>query len=941
VTDSVHSDHWKRIEALFFEALEIDPSERAAFLSKACIDDPEILRKVEQLLAHLSQTTGLLTKPVREASQQLLKPADLTDREIGSYRICRLLGEGGMGRVYLAERCDDAYQSRVAIKVMNAPLGQQNSMLLRFLTERQILANLQHANIARLLDGGLTSDNTPYLVMEYVDGVPIDQYCRRNVVSIDARLALFSKVAVAVEYAHRQLVVHRDIKPANILVDANGEPKLVDFGIAKLLDEMPDSFAAHNTRNTEFLMTPDYASPEQILGEPISTSTDVYALGILLYELLTESRVYGNERKSPLELARLVCEVEPESPSRILRANPRSSIPDPKRVGPDLDNIVCMALRKKQAERYGSVSDLLADVRAFEEGYPVSARVQSWRYRSGKFIGRHKLGLSLGVAVVIALIGFSIGMGLLAKRVARERERAQTEADFLSNIFRAATPEAARGRAVTARDLLDRGASRIRRELKLPTAVRLPLIATIAEAYTDLGAYDEGLKVLRDAITVPGALNTLPPLERASVLDLEGRIYRLKDQYSDAERWFRQALAIREKESGASSEQVATSLTSLGECLYLEDNYSEAEPLLRRALSLARQHDRNDGADVRNYLALLLQHKGEFSEAAELLREAVDITRHVHGEDSPEYMQTLHNWSSALIDVGDLPGAESRLRRLLDLRRKLLGNNHPDLAYTLNNLGYVLLEEGHWAAAGPYFKENLDLVRRLAGDDHPSTVGAWNNWARYLQAKGGYREAERTFQRALRIATRQSKENRIAAQIEANLGLLAFDRRDFHASEQITQKALEMRRSLGEKDTPAVASCLSDMGLVELFSGNTADAESKFREAMAIRKRHYSGSHPDMILIELRIGDTLMAENKYAAAAEYFDTADRGIANAQFGLPPWLVAETRADLAACRRALHLPAGKWDGTVNRADLEANPRPVFRQDPSVVFARIAHR
>jgi serine/threonine protein kinase len=317
-------ERWRRLETLFYQASDMDPRDRAAFLDQACGEDPDMRREVESLLSGADYTLGSFRETAEQAARELTGSTAFTGRRIGPWRILEALGEGGMGRVYLASRADEVYDQRVAIKLMRADFGGDREMLLRFRTERQILAKLNHPNIGRLLDGGVSAEGLPYLVMEYVEGVPIDRYCRDQSISIEARLRLFRTVCGAVEYAHRNLVIHRDIKPANILVTSEGEPKLLDFGIARLLD--PEfSGAAARTRASERLMTPEYASPEQVRGETVTTSADVYALGVLLYELLAGVRPFQMKTESPIEIARAV--------SKRLRSRRASPVDNRRRNG--------------------------------------------------------------------------------------------------------------------------------------------------------------------------------------------------------------------------------------------------------------------------------------------------------------------------------------------------------------------------------------------------------------------------------------------------------------------------------------------------------------------------------------------------------------------------------------------------------------------------------
>ena len=932
----IDEERWRRIEAIFNDALELHPSQRTTFLAEACSTDVELRKEVQELLRSSEKTAKLLAEPIEGVVQDLVSAEALVGRTVGHYKIIRTLGEGGMGKVYLAERSDQEYQTKVAIKTISTFLGSQNRMLERFRSERQILANLQHANIARLLDGGVTSEGLPYLVMEYVDGEPIHDYCLRHSLRLKDRLCLFGKVCSAIEYAHHHLVIHRDIKPANILVDAAGEPRLLDFGIAKLIEQVPDTASPVLASATECLMTPEYASPEQIRGEPVSTATDIYALGVLLYELLTGQRPYQFETHSHLEMARVICQKEPTAPSAVVKARRTDS--STENPGTDLDNIVLMAMRKNPTERYASVATFWADIQAYLNGYPVLARQQSWSYRAAKFIKRHKVGFSAAVISVVALIGFSIGMGILARRANQEQKKAQKEAEFLASMFRAASPDEAKGREITARELLDRGAERINIELAAEPEIRMPLVVDMAQAYSDLGAYDKGLALLNRSSSV-SLLNKLTFAQQAEAFETEGTLYRLKSNYKAAEPLFRRALALRRNTLRASDPLIAQSLTTLGECLYLQQQDLEAESLLREALRIRRSSPPDNADDVRNYLALLLKRKGEFNEAVELLSEAVAISLRVGGTDSPSYGQSLHNWASALIDVGDLGQAETRLRELLDVRRRVLGRTHPAITYTLNNLGFVLLEEGKPSAAEPYLKENLQLRLQVYGRENPGVISGWNNWARFLHATGQFEEARKSYQRALDIALKEGPETWTVAQIKANLGRLAFDQKDHKQAEDLEEEALSVRRKLGGPEKPVIATSLLDLAIIRLYLGDAAGAESLCRQAVAIREKALTGDNPAILQAKLRLAETLMVSRRFKEANGELEWAVHYVHRPPFVLPSWQTAEAEADYAFCESALHVP--KAPRRSRTSDLVNDPQWAFRKPPEIWLTELSDR
>jgi non-specific serine/threonine protein kinase/serine/threonine-protein kinase len=433
-------ERWQRLQALFNAAMELTPEQQNAFLDQACGDDLTLRREAESLINSQNDATQRLQSVIRDAVEvvTLEDGPSAVGRSIGAYRIIDVLGHGGMGDVYLAVRADDEYQKRVAIKVVQHDLGNAE-ILRRFRNERQILAGLDHPNIARLLDGGTTSDGMPYVVMEYVQGEPIDRYCENHRLSIEERLRLFREVCAAVHYAHQNLIVHRDIKPGNILVNAEGTPKLLDFGIAKLLNPELNQQAEAVTRMAMRLMTPEYASPEQIRGEPITTASDIYSLGVVLYELLTGQRPYRFKTYASPEIEQIVSFQEPEKPSTIVKTHADGSVKRDseklrRRLAGELDAIVMMALRKEPQRRYASAEQLSDDIRRHLKGRPVRARPDTISYRAGKFIKRHKLGVAAAALIVLTLVGGIVATAWQARIARAERARAERRFNDLRRL---------------------------------------------------------------------------------------------------------------------------------------------------------------------------------------------------------------------------------------------------------------------------------------------------------------------------------------------------------------------------------------------------------------------------------------------------------------------------------------------------------------------------
>lgn len=511
-------DTWSKIEAAFQEAITLQGDARESFVADFAENDPELGQQLRDLLAADASNEDLLIGPVKAGVESLSAGSGdpWIGREVGTWTITQRLAGGGMGAVFLAERADQQYAQTVAVKVMAAQLLSTDAVS-RFKSERQILANLKHPFVAQLIDGGSTDDGLPFLVMEYVEGLPVDLHCDEHQLGIDARLELFRKVCAAVDYAHRNLVVHRDLKPSNILIDTNGNPKLLDFGIAKLLEVGTYSNTIAMTREGTRAMTPEYASPEQVRGEPISVATDVYALGVLLFRLMTGQSPYGRSLTTPLEYEQAILEQDPRRPSTVVTqpdteagiVTSRSTSTERlrKRLAGDLDNIVLRTLQKDPERRYPSASALSEDIRRYLRHEPVEARGDDWVYKARKFAVRHARGLTVAVLVVLSSTLMTTYYTL---RLATERDRANLAAaqatevsTFLTGLFESASPHESQGEAVTAIDLLEQGVTKIDQLEAQPTLLA-ELRRIMGSSMTALGYTDRSRQMLEQALAAKG-----------------------------------------------------------------------------------------------------------------------------------------------------------------------------------------------------------------------------------------------------------------------------------------------------------------------------------------------------------------------------------------------------------------------------------------------------
>lgn len=686
-TDSDRGDALDRLERLFQEGRRIPPEERAAFLDDACADDAALRRELEELLqADLeAEDSAFLERGVVEWLPDTLPVADdRVGRRVGPYLLLRLLGHGGMGDVYLGVR-DQPFVRQTAVKIIRHGMATAE-VRQRFEMERQILASLDHPGIARLLDGGVTDDGLPYFAMEFIEGQPITDYCDARRLDVPARLRLFQAVCRAVHYAHQNLVLHRDLKPSNILVTPSGEVRLLDFGIAKLLGPDLSPLDGTLTRTGFRMMTPEYASPEQARGEPLTTASDVYALGVLLYELLTGVRPYRLSRRTTDEILDAVRTQDPERPStrvtrqdRILRAGEpvRDVLPEEvaaargttvaglqRRLRGDLDNIVLMALRKEVHLRYHSAEQLAEDITRYLSQQPVVARPATAGYRVRKFVSRHRAGVLASVLVLVSLVA-GLGTALWQAEVAqRERDRAesarvqaeqalaQSEAvtGFLTSLFEASDPYASGGREITARALLDQGVDRV---------------ASLADQ----------------------------PLLQARMLDVFGWVFRGMGRYDRAQQLLEEALAVKQAQPGADPLDVARSMYTLADVLRRRGDYDRAEVHYRRVLDIRRAHlepDHPDLAYTLHGLALLLMQRGDLEGAEPLFREALAGIDRVFGQESAEWPTYAYNLAELLRRQGRHAEAEPLFRQVLDRQLHLLGPEHPDVGRTRVGLGGLL-----------------------------------------------------------------------------------------------------------------------------------------------------------------------------------------------------------------------------------------------------------
>ncbi len=821
------AERWKKIEAVFESALAVGVDERGTFLRERCAGDGELLAEVESLLAARKQGQAFFAAPVFDKAARLIgQEPSLAGQRLGNYEIIREIGHGGMGAVYLAARADDEYKKEVAIKLVRQGFDC-DFIITRFLNERQILASLEHENIARLLDGGTTEDSTPYLVMEYVEGLPIDRYADAQKLSTPARLNLFRTVCVAVAYAHRNLVIHRDIKPSNILVTADGTPKLLDFGIAKLLD----SEGREQTQTVARLMTPDYASPEQVKGEAITTASDVYSLGVLLYKLLTGHHPYRFKTGMLQEIERVICESEPERPSAIVNRTEEITTADgatltvsaesvsrvrdtqPEKLcrllTGDLDNIVLMAMRKEPERRYASVEQLAEDIRRHLDGLPVIARDDTFAYRATKFIRRHRLGVAAGVFVLISLIA-----GLLATmwqaRVARaERDRAtkaQLKAERINSFMQEALGSAdptKEGRDVKVIDVLEKASRRAESEFAEQPEVLADVRRTIGRTYYNLEFYDQAESLMRAAFATYQEIFGDEHPTTANCMKELGEMLAYKEKFDEAIPLLQKTVELFNRLPLKEKRDLASAKFALAQAFYFKGDIPAAEPRYREVLDFAQQNLSPDDsviADVSNELANIIR-ENDYEAAAALYRQAIAIVRPLP-EKRMDMATTLLNLGMVLMNAGRVDEAEVALRESLAIRREVFGDNSPSTASVMVQLSRAHLYRGDYQQAEKEARQALAIQEKTLPKGHRNLAAAYTAFGRALMKTGNLKEAEKYLRGGLDIyRQRLGAENRNTAAAESSLGeCLTLQRRFAEAELLLKHSHNFLQAKLGDKD---------------------------------------------------------------------------------------------------------------------------------------------
>ncbi len=793
-------EEWQKISALFEQVLEMPVTEREAFLDTACTDNAALRSELDSLLAAHEEEDTFLDQMDASSAVALLHDAHPRHAQTyGAYQVVREIGRGGMGKVYLAERTDGQFSQEVALKVVKAGLDTAG-ISQRFLQERQILARLQHPNIARLLDGGLGASGDPYFVMEFIDGQPLLVYCDAQQLSLDARLQLFVKVCEAVQYAHQNLVVHRDLKPGNILVTNEGEVKLLDFGIAKLIEAGEMDIPELHTETGFKAMTPEYASPEQVRAEAVTTATDVYALGVILYEMLVGCRPYHFDRRSMQEVVQAICIDEPVRPLRALddaslqlhtpehiAAKRDLSLPRLRRaLKGDIEAILLKALQKDPKDRYATVQALREDLERYLGRLPVESRAGSLGYVFAKFIRRHRLAVAGMSLFVLCLAIFSVVLGMQANRLADERDRSQREAEkalavsnFLESIFESTRATVGNSNdPVTAQELLKSGVDRVNADFVDNPEVQAMLLQVLGRTHLSMNFYEDGKQLLEKALAMSIALNGEESLETVQNKMLLAAALRSLGVpgWQDASRTlFEEALATQ-RNLGDDEAHIAHTLLQLGVHLHAIGDQEAVQETAREALARWPQKQDFSDPEVINRIfemATLQRYAGETEVAESLYTNVINNVDPL--TEALQYQLSLaHTYMASLYFT---------LRR--DKQEKLfhyeqayeLIKDSPNVAYSdfidkQSSYAVSLAENGETGKAIVFLEEsvaywqNLDETSKEAYDEQERVLGlaaAEGQLQKAYRLAGKYADAERVLKNSIARLQRVSRRKSLSA----------------------------------------------------------------------------------------------------------------------------------------------------------------------------------
>jgi len=876
-------NNWMKVEELFNKALELNVSEREAFLISKCGSDKHLYDEVISLLSEDETIHPLLDKKASELIN-VEEKLNFVGQKIGNYKLLEEIATGGMGTVFLAERCDGIFEQKVALKIIKPGLSTI-PIIRRFQHERQILANLQHPNIARLFDGGVTEDKRPFFTMEYVDGIPIDEYCDKQKLSIKERLKLFMKVCATVQYAHNNLVVHRDLKPSNILITNDGNIKLLDFGIAKVLKaESADKELITITQAELNLLTPEYSSPEQIKNSNISVSTDVYSLGLVLYKLLTGNSAHEFKTRTYIEYENVVCNRNIIRPSLSMdkttgdnkksfseRGTNRKTTSHKlsKHLRGDLDNVCLMALRKEPERRYASAEMFAYDIERYLSNLPILAQKESVLYTGRKFVARHKK------AVIAATILFFVVNSLIlyyTTQLKFERDKAQREAEkselvatFLQELFLISDPTETLGETITARELLERSVSKLKVDLSEELEVKSQLLNTIGKVYNNLGLFNSAEEVLLMINNNEGINEIDKPTYIKTLINL-GKTYGNNGKYDLEEVILKKAKIEGEKHLGLNDPLLGNCYNNLGSYFYSTAKFDSSYHYYTKAEKNYIKNYGNESeklAEIIYNLGVLEFDGGNLDKSDSLYRKSLTIYKKLNGELNAETATAQNELASVLRHKGDFIESEILYKKALATRIQIFGDQHPDVAHTLNHLSRLYYNQEQFEKAEPIVRKSLAIREKLYNKTHPEVSASKSSLGGVLIGLKKYQEAESLYREAYSASMEKFGESHpYTPAILGNIGIALMEQKKYDEAEKVMLESVRMLNNLSSYRPTFLSGRI--VALADLYNRTNrfSEAESILREELASLRSKNIDDVWLIGLVESQLGYSLYYQKK-------------------------------------------------------------------------------
>ncbi|NGP89472.1 serine/threonine-protein kinase [Fodinibius halophilus] len=866
----------KKVDTIVDQALDLPKEERKTFIESQCGDNKRLKNEVTLLLESIYDSEGWLENPedykkefydeISDDVEYLSTDHAFVGSQVGSYTIREKIGEGGMGTVYRAERRGGEFDHQVAIKIIRRGRASEVN-IRRFRREQRILAGLNHPGIARLYDGGITEEGFPYIIMEHVSGIPIDEYCRENDCSITEEIALFEQVLEAIRYAHENLIIHRDLKPDNILVDEAGTIKILDFGISKLLEEDSDPSL---TKTGTQLLTPRYAAPEQIRQENITTATDLYALGVVFYELLAGTGPYDLEEATSFEAKQIILRQEPVKPSAKV-----SSAASHKKLKGDLDAIALKAIRKEPDRRYRVANEFLDDLKSYQTGIPISAHQDSFKYRSQKFISRHKQGVAIAAGILLLVVGFVV---FYSWRITEERNQAKLEAqkaeevtDFLTRIFEGSNPTVAKADSIPIRNFLERGVNRIN-EMEGQSEVKAALLTTMGRVYSNLGEYEKSDTLLQEALKLSKEVYEDPHEDLANSYVMKAANEKELDNFAAAESLYKKGINILEKLENRPDSLYSGSLSNLA-LLYEEiGKHPKAIPIHKKAVALDKKRYPEGHKEIGislNHLAVAQEKNGAFQKALKNHKKSLEIFNDKLGKGHKRTAITTHNLAILYRSLGRIDKAIPLIKEALKMKKAIYGNEHIVVVSSLAGLGHLYRETGQIENAISTFEKTMDIVSNTHGDSSMyAGILSFSLGASYLQ-DGNFLKAKRLFRKSKDILERAlGPEGAYVAIPKHLLGKL------FLKQEKLSEAQDEFRETKAiliknyDKTHPYYGGLMKSLGRLKIAQDSLQKARAYLNKSIEVFEQKLPDTHWKLAESRLLLGKVLYHQENYSESRQ-------------------------------------------------------------------------